>query len=289
MPVRTDRALVLQRHPWSESSLVVHVATAGHGRVHLLARGAFRTTSRFYCVLDLFDTVAIEWNQSPGRELADLRAGDVKKRRRSLATSLATYRAGTTVLELLDLAARFGPPDARLFARSETALDALDAIARTAAGESAADTGADTPVDTSSAADVELARFELDYLDHLGFSPALETCAACGAPAPPEPSPAQRVPFSAGGGGRMCTRCAEEGRARGLRVGTLPLDVLEDARRLREPSWPAAAAPDRIVRVRDWIERFLDYHLETRPRSHRAFLSVHNRNAPSERAARPTT
>lgn len=276
MPVRADRALVLQRHPWSESSLVVHVATAAHGRVHVLARGAFRPTSRFYCVLDLFDTVELQWNQSPGRELADLRAGDVKRRRRHVATSLATYRAATTVLELLDLAARFGPPDARLFARAEAALDALDGIA--------AERGDVEPV---APADLEQARFELDYLDHLGFTPALEDCAACGSPAPPEPGPGRRVPFSAGGGGRMCARCAEEGRARGLRVGTLPLDVLDDARGMRRPDWPADAAPERIVRARDWIERFLDYHLETRPLSHRAFLSVNNRNAPSERAVRP--
>jgi hypothetical protein len=79
-------------------------------------------------------------------------------------------------------------------------------------------------------------------------------------------------------------RCAAEGRARNLRVGTLPLAVLEDARRLAAGAFPADAEPARIVRVRDWIERFLDYHLETRPRSHRAFLSVPNRNAPADRS-----
>ena len=33
-------------------------------------------------------------------------------------------------------------------------------------------------------------------------------------------------------------------------------------------------------RVRDFVERFLDYHLEARPRSHREFLAVPNRNSP---------
>ncbi len=294
MPVRHDRALVLQRHPWSESSLVAHVATAEHGRVHLLARGAYRPTSRFYCVLDLFDTLEIEWNQSPGRELYDLRAGDVRTRRRHVSGSLATYRAATTVLELVDLASRFGPPDAGLFARAESALDALDATAERS-GAAWDDSDAPLPATTrpppeiAAAADVELARFELDYLDHLGATPALVTCAACGQPAPASPGRDARVQFSAGGGGRLCARCAEEGRARGLRVGTLPVRVLDDARLLGSGKWPVDAAPERIVRVRDWIERFLDYHLETRPRSHRAFLSVHNRNAPVERAARPST
>lgn len=311
MPIRHDRALVLQRHPWSESSLVAHAVTAGHGRVHLLARGAFRPTSRFYCVLDLFDTLELEWNQSPGRELADLRSGDVKHRRRHVATSLATYRAGLTVLELLDLASRFGPPDGRLFARAEAALDVLDLTTaeRSGATWDATDTP-DSPPPASlpdpvlpgslvphpdplpspeQVADIELAHFELDYLDHLGFTPALVLCAACGGPAPAAPGREARVQFSAGGGGRLCARCAEEGRARGLRVGTLPVRVLDDARLLGSGNWPADAVPDRIVRVRDWIERFLDYHLETRPRSHRAFLSVHNRNAPVEPVARPST
>ncbi|MCY2959612.1 MAG: recombination protein O N-terminal domain-containing protein [Planctomycetota bacterium] len=314
MPVRHDRALVLQRHPWSESSLVAHVVTAAHGRVHLLARGAFRTTSRFYCVLDLFDTLDLEWNQSPGRELADLRAGDVWKRRRHVAGSLAAFRAATTVLERSARASRVGPPDARLFARVESALDALDALATPADRSGAPGEDGDSPSEdalpvrpagrpasasraatsalaarspTDTAADVELAHFELDYLDHLGFTPSLVLCAACGGPAPVAPGRDARVQFSAGAGGRLCARCAEEGRARGLRVGTLPVRVLDDARLLGTGNWPADAAPERIVRVRDWIERFLDYHLETRPRSHRAFLSVHNRNAPVERAVRP--
>jgi len=271
MPLRTDRALVLERHPWSESSLVAHVVTAAHGRVHLLARGAYRTTSRFYCVLDLFDTLAIEWNQVPGRELFDLRAGDIARRRSRIATSLDTYRAGLTVLELLSIASRFGPPDAALFARAEQALDALD---RWAADEA-----------TTEATDpqFEQVRFELDYLAHLGFAPALEVCAACSGPAPASKG---RVHFSAGAGGRLCAQHAEEGRVRGLRVGTLPLAVLDDARRLQEGAWPADAKPERIVRVRDWIERFLDYHLEARPRSHRAFLAAPNRNAPTVRSDR---
>jgi recombinational DNA repair protein (RecF pathway) len=161
-----------------------------------------------------------------------------------------------------------------LFARTETALDALDAVG--AEVESGA-------FPAARRAEIEQVRFELDYLAHLGFAPALDACAACGGPAPAERG---RVPFSAGAGGRLCERCAAEGRARGLRVGTLPLATLEDARLLLAGTFPADARPARIVRARDWIERFLDYHLEARPRSHRAFLSVSNRNAPAPRADR---
>jgi hypothetical protein len=38
---------------------------------------------------------------------------------------------------------------------------------------------------------------------------------------------------------------------------------------------------DLTVLVRDFVGRFLDFHLETRPRSQRAFLDSPNRNAPA--------
>jgi recombinational DNA repair protein (RecF pathway) len=133
-------------------------------------------------------------------------------------------------------------------------------------------------------------RFELAFLAHLGLAPALVECAACGGPAPPVlRKPEERAAFSAGAGGRLCRRCAEEARASGRRVGTLPVAVLEDGRRLAPAD--ATISPDtisleaismdegRVERVRDFVGRFLDYHLETRPRSQRAFLSVQNRNA----------
>jgi hypothetical protein len=69
------------------------------------------------------------------------------------------------------------------------------------------------------------------------------------------------------------------------RVGTLPLAVLDDARSLlastdddRQANWTST----RTDLVRDFVGRFLDYHLETRLKSQRAFLAVKNRNAPAD-------
>ncbi len=262
--VVTDRALCLTRYPWSESSLVVHALTRTHGRVHFLARGAYRTTSRYFAVLDLFDELELEWDPSPRRELQNLRAGSIAVRRRSMRTDIAAFRAGVTVLELSDLAARHDKSDTGLFVLATSALDALERH------------------DHSPA--TVLVRFELAFLAHLGLAPALVECAACGGPAPPVlRRPEERAAFSAGAGGRLCRRCAEEARASGRRVGTLPTAVLEDGQRLAQAD--ATISPgeqleeQRVERVRDFVGRFLDYHLETRPRSQRAFLSVPNRNA----------
>jgi DNA repair protein RecO (recombination protein O) len=262
MPLHTDRALVLSRHAFGESSLVVHVLTPGSGRVNLLAKGAYRTTSRYFAVLDRFDTLELEWSAAPRQELATLRRGDVLVRRARIAEDLGAYRAAASLLELLDLVVRPAAAEHELFARSERALDAL---ARAPA-----------------AAERILVAWELELLEQLGLTPALDVCGACGSAAPPLREAPDRAAFSAGAGGRLCEACAREARASGRRVGTLPVSVLDDARRLwQDPELAAELDAARVERVRDFVERFLDYHLETRPKSHRTFLAVPNRNAPT--------
>lgn len=266
-----DEALVLRRFPFSESSLVVHLLTREHGRVHLLARGVYRPRSRYFALLDLFDTLSLAWSQRPGGELGELREGEIHRRRRGPRTALDRYRAAVSVLELAELGSRPGESDRALFEGLELALDRLD----------------------DPRQDPGLARlaFELGFLDGHGLAPALERCAACGGPAPASasggPESVPRAAFSAGAGGRLCASCAANARASARRVGTLPLDVLElgakllRATREKRPL-PAAGrvARELVLRTRDFVERFLEVHLETRLQSHRHFLAAPNRNAP---------
>jgi DNA repair protein RecO len=259
--VLRDRALILKRYPFSESSLVVHAGTREHGRIHVMAKGAYRPTSRYFAVLDLLDTLEIEWDESPRRELANLRAGTISTRRRAVPQDPLRWTAACSLLELADLAFRPAHADPGLFDLLERGLDALEA--------------------GSSAPDCVLVSFELGFLALLGLSPALETCAACGGAAPPIRGDAGRAAFSAGAGGRLCPPCADEARAAGRRVGTLPVRTLADAQAFADHG-PAAGSDldqERVDRVRDFVGRFLDYHLETRPRTHRTFLSSPNRNA----------
>lgn len=260
--VRADVGILLRRTAFGESSLVVQVLTRRHGRVHLLAKGAYRPTSRYFAVLDLFDTLELEWSRQRGSELGLLRQGSIARRSRRVTTELTTYRAALSLLELAEIASRPGQADATLFELLEGGLVALESAA--------------PPPDLVSVV------FELGFLQNLGLAPALLVCAACGGPAPAGRD--ERVAFSAGAGGRLCRAHAEEARASGRRVGTLPLAVLEAAEALsrstpRSPR-PTDLDPHLIERVRDFVGRFLDYHLETRPKSHRRFLSAPNRNAP---------
>lgn len=311
----TERALLLKRVPYGESSLVVQALTPGRGRVHFLAKGAYRLSSNYFGLLDLFDTLELTWNHRPQAELQILRSGNLAHRRQAIPRDLDRYRAGLSMLELAEVAAQAEQQARELFAQLEHGLDAL-ALRR-------------------ETADLSLVVFELGFLQNLGLMPALEGCAACAGAAQavgadearaadiPDSRRARtqkrgiglsgigptgsgltdsgqtmgaRVYFSAGAGGRLCKSCALEARAAGRRVGSLPLAIVtltaQIARRSRAEA-PAARPeqapdsdrpdlddPDRIERVRDLVERFIAFHLEAPPRSQRRFLAVPNRNAP---------
>jgi len=264
----SDRALVLRRFPYSESSLVVRALTRDHGRVHILARGAYRMQSRYFGVLDLFDELELEWRQSPRRELAELRKGDVGRRRRPLREDLARYRAGVAMLELADFGSRPGRSDTPLFELLSASLERL--------------------CDLDRPPDAALVVFQLGFLQNHGLAPALARCAACDKQAPPTTLDAQRAHFSAGSGGRLCAACAEDSRAAARRVGTMPIAVLADGEALlaelregRLPEPDAISEPTRLLALRDLTERFLDYHLDSTPKASRQFLATPNRNARS--------
>jgi DNA repair protein RecO (recombination protein O) len=261
----TDRALILRRFRYGETSLVLQLLTREHGRVHLMARGAYRPRSRYYAVLDLFDTLELTWRRAEGRELQELREAALIDRRAKIALDLGRYRTALAVLELASFGARLDQPAPRLFELTAATLDALAGGLEPTA--------------------LPQALFELRFLDLLGLMPALTTCAACAGPAPETEAGSRRAAFSAGAGGRLCASCAAEARAAGRRVGTLPVAVLGAAKDLFEGGLSSATAgtirAPELERVRDFVARFLEYHLESRPRTYRGFLAVPNRNRPA--------
>lgn len=243
-------ALVLRRFPYGESSLIVHVLTPGEGRVALLAKGAYRTSSGFFAVFDLFDTLDLRWSAHRGQELGLVTRASVHTRRAGLAGDLARYRVGLGLLELAHLTGREGHEETALFRWLEGGLELL------AAGKAA-------PGLVAVAADLTLLRAN-------GLEPALTACASCAAPGAERAGP---VAFSAALGGRLCAACAANARARGLTFESLPLNLLRVAASLMAAT-PAMLAHTQLEatlleRVRGFVARFLEYHLETRLRSRR--------------------
>lgn len=254
MPRREDRALLLRRYPYGESSLIVHALTRDAGRVALIAKGAYRATSRFAWVLDRFDELVLAWSSSPRTDLATLREARLRTRRGALSRDLPAYLAACAALELADLAARPGHADPGLYDLLGGTLDTL------ASGR----------VDPWTA----LVAFDLGFLQNLGLAPALERCAACAGAAPANGrGGGGTVAFSTGAGGRLCARCAAEARASGRRVGLAPVPALRAAAALlgaRGAELARISVDPRLApKVGNLVQSFLEYHLETRPRARR--------------------
>ncbi|MEZ5980038.1 MAG: DNA repair protein RecO [Planctomycetota bacterium] len=244
-----DRALLLQRTPYGESSLVAVVLAPSHGRVRVLAKGAYRPTSRYFGVLDAFHTLELDWRPAKDDGLALLVGGDWLVRRPGVPRSGAAYRAAWSVLETARLVARDGTPERTLFAECERALDALDEAAQRA---------------DERAARLTRVAFDLRALHNLGLAPALAHCAACGRPAPVPADPATArgaALFAPTLGGRLCRACAAAEEAR--RVEGVPERVLLGARALLTGS---AADTDwtreQVHLLERCIDRFTDHHLD---------------------------
>lgn len=245
-----DRALVLRRFPFGESSLVLHALTPGEGRVAWLAKGAYRATSGYFAVFDLFDTLEVRWSQPPGQELGLVLRASIRERRASLAGDLARYRAGLTLLELAHLTAREEHEERALFHWLERGLGLLAA--------------------SRIAPRLVLVTSQLQLLASNGLAPALSACASCGQPLRER---APTVAFSFARGGRLCPTCAAQERGEGRTVESVPLNVVRVAESLMGLS-PEALANTRLesvleARVGVLVERFLEYHLETHPKSSR--------------------
>lgn len=270
-PAATDRALVLRRFRYGESSLLVHLLTPDSGRVVALAKGAYRPTSGYAGVLDLFHGLEVTWQPSRSSEVGLLRTARLVERRRGVTGTLERYEQGCAALELAGLGARAGAADPALFHLTETTLDALDA-------------GRVEPRLAGLA-------FQLGFLGCMGLTPALEHCAACGLDLRAERL--RSVPFAPGAGGRLCPACATEARRVGTRLQSLARPVLRVARSVRDAE---LAALDRVqldaalaADLERFVRDFVEYHLESRPRTWDAasLRAPRRRAAPPPRAPQP--
>jgi len=113
-----DDALLLRRIPYSDTSLICHFLTAGHGRIAVMARGARRPKSPFRASLEPLYDLQISWRS--GRTgmgtLVDIQRGE------SLLQPLLSLHG----LELLAIASRlFQEGDPHGFDETKAALSRL--------------------------------------------------------------------------------------------------------------------------------------------------------------------
>lgn len=123
-PVRAvlEPAYVLHRRPYRDSSLILDVLTAGHGRVALVARGARRPQARLHGVLQPFQPLLASWVLRG--EMGTLTAAETREGGGLRGRVLIS---GFYVNELLLRLLHRHDPHPRLFAEYETVLRGLAA------------------------------------------------------------------------------------------------------------------------------------------------------------------
>src|SRR5436309_2090348 len=186
MPMEKATALVIRGTDFSETSRIVTLWTKELGKVRALAKGGRRLKSNFDVAFDLLTVCQIMIIRKGNGGLDLLTEARLEEQFPVLRHDLHALYAGYYVAELLSDGTEDYDPHPALF---DATLQALREF-----GEAGAALGP------------RLAAYELTWLHELGYSPALESCAACGQPV--------EMPaiFSASAGGVVCSTCAPRQR-----------------------------------------------------------------------------
>ena len=162
MPIVTTRSVVLQTHPYSDTSKILRLLTLDFGPQSVMARGALRPRSRLSGVLEPFADGSATFYLKPDRDLHTLSDFDLTRERQALGRDLRRFAAASVLCELV---LRLAPAerDEALFHGLTRGLDLL-LEARPEAVPGIAVAAIWTLVDV------------------LGFAPDLEGCSRCGDP-----------------------------------------------------------------------------------------------------------
>lgn len=254
MIVKTS-AIVLRRHPYTETSQVVTWLTSDAGRINTLIKGAFRPKSPFGGEVDLFYTCELLYY---GRHLDGLPVTREVTALNPRARLRSDWRACAVASYLCSLITRATPPQATRAAAFNWLENALDTVARE---------GASAPA---------LFRHELRLLHLLGLSPRVAACLRCGTAAPPS----AEVFFSPRAGGWWCADCAADPRREEIvRAPLHAVRLIAAWQRCTGADSPRTEAPG--FTVLDAVERmlgaFILHHLDISPAPRAAALDILSR------------
>jgi DNA repair protein RecO (recombination protein O) len=176
-------AIVLRTTDWSESSRIATLWTRELGKVRALAKGGRRLKSSFDTALDLLTVCGIVLLRKSSGSLDLLTEAQVIRRFDRLRNDLGALYAGYYVAELLADWTQELDPHPALFDEALATLGEL--------GGPGVEIGP------------RVMRFEMVFLDELGYRPSLDRCAGCQGELPPA-----RLAFGPAAGGALCPGCA---------------------------------------------------------------------------------
>jgi DNA repair protein RecO len=122
---RTE-AVLIGRHPLTETSLIIHWCSAGHGLMKTVAKGALRPKSAFAGKLDLFVSAEISFAASRRSDLHVLREAAVTAHRPGLRQGYLKVLAASYFVKLIEGVAERETGIPELHALLTRALDYLE-------------------------------------------------------------------------------------------------------------------------------------------------------------------
>jgi DNA repair protein RecO (recombination protein O) len=240
MAAEKAHALVLRTTDWSESSRIATLWTREFGKVRALAKGGRRLKSSFENALDLLTVCSIVFLRKSSGSLDLLTEAQVVQRFPRLGQDLAALYSGYYLAELLNEMTQEYDPHPALFDEAVATLN-------------------DLGPDPAPAAGPRLARFEMVLLRELGYVPALEVCAGCGAALH-----GGKLGFSPAVGGVVCGRC----RGSAAQVFPLSAQAWDMLRALAGPGagWRQTWGRQARAEVRQVLNQHVTWILGRRPR-----------------------
>ena len=236
--VYSTEAIVLRRTDFGEADRILTLFTPSHGKLHAIAKGIRRTTSRKAGHLELF--MRSQLLLATGRDLEVVTQAEGRESFPHLRESLWHATSAWYLGELLDRFLEDADPHPRLYALFVETLRRLDDFA---------------PSSDQSRGWLALRYFELRLLDALGYRPGLHTCVSCDTPVRPEENG-----YSADLGGVLCPACLR------LAPRRLSLPALKVLRLLQTTTWEALPRLRLGDDVRGEVETILQttlrYHLD---------------------------
>ena len=200
MAIQSSEAIVLNRIPLGDTSLLVTVYARSFGKVKLVARGARRPKSRMASSLQPFCVITVSYNRRENRELQHLSKVEPGPFFRHIGEDLTRVGYASAVCELVNRLVLGEEPGEDLFRLIIRTLEAIDGL-------------------SAEACELLFWRFQLEFADIYGTGPEFSTCMGCGK-YPEEAS----VRFSPSLGGVLCRDCQfQDSEAMQLSLGTTRL------------------------------------------------------------------
>lgn len=194
----TTPGLILRETEYKESSLILTVLTAAHGKLTVQAKGARRKGSKVAAATQLL--TLSEMTLFENRERYTLTEARSVEEFRGLREDLGKLALGTYFAELMDSLADEDAPNPELLPLGLNALYALS--------------------ESLNADALVKAAFELRAMCTAGFEPALAACGVCGKKRP------TAAVLSLEGGGLYCAGCRPEGAGECVTLSPGALDAM---------------------------------------------------------------